>query len=323
MATSLEDRATTLDFSTDNLPVAGRAGAIRDYLADLMRVDVHALDPDSPLHYRARLRMLDGASWGSALVSSIVSSRTNQLIKDGQDDLMLGMSERDMVIELPNEGEMKIRPGEAFVLSFARAMRLTVLGSGRLHGLRIPRRPIAQILPRISSAPVMLIRDGTPVLSLLCRYMALLEDDPLIGNLTQQTAARHLQEMLALVVGASGEFQEQAERDSVAAVRLMAVKDEISKNLSNTNLGIKWIANQQHVSPRYLQRLFAQVGTSFSNVLRQARVARARALLENPLNRNRTILSIALECGFPEASALNHAFRQEYGLKPSDVRWRG
>lgn len=136
-------------------------------------------------------------------------------------------------------------------------------------------------------------------------------------------AARHLQDLIALVVGASVDLKEQADDNGVAAARRLAVRAEIAKNLGNTNLGIKGIAAQQQVSPRHLQRLFAQEGTSFSDVLRQARVARARALLENPSNRNRTILSIALECGFPEASALNRAFRQEFGLTPSDVRWRG
>lgn len=322
LVTDSEQPALTLDFSTDNLPFAGRVAAVREYLEDLMRVDVHALNPASPLHYRARLRMVEGASFGSALVTSIMSSRTSLLLKDGQDDLLLGMAEMEMVVEVPGKGETTVCPGDALLLSFAREMRLTVRGSGRLRGLRIPRKAIAYILPRLGSAPIIHIRRGTPMLSLLYSYIGLLEEEPLAGNLAQQTAARHAQELLALAIGASGDFQEQAEDDTVAAARMMTVRAAIAEHLSNPNLGIRWIAAQRQVTPRHLQRLFAQAGTCFTDVLREARVARARTLIEDPRNADRTIVSIALECGFPEASALNRAFKREFGLTPGEARWK-
>ena len=317
-----EQPALTFDFSTDDLPFAGRVAAVREYLEDLMRVDVHALNPASPLEYYARLRMVEGASFVRAHVKSIASSRTNLLLKDGQDDLLLSMAEMEMVVEVPGKGEITVRPGDAVLLSFAREMRLMVRGSGRLRGLRIPRKTIAHILPRLGSAPALHLRKGTPMLSLLYSYLALLEEEPLAGTLAQQTAARHAQELLALAIGASRDFQEQAEADSVAAVRMMAVRAAIAEHLGNTNLGVRWIAAQQQVTPRHLQRLFAQAGTCFTDVLREARVARARTLIEDPRNADRTIVSIALECGFPEASALNRAFKREFGLTPGEARWR-
>ena len=324
MATDVEQAAPTLHFSTDNLPATGRASAIREFLEVLMRVDLSSLDDaNGPIPYLARVRELDGATWGTARATSIMTRRTPQLLKDAQDDLMLLIPEKELVIRTPGREDQLIRPGDGLLLSYAREMRLTIQGTGRMRAIRVPHRSIAASAPQIGSAPVSVLHRDTPMLSLLNQYSALLENEPLVGRTAQRMAVRHLQDMIALVVGASGDSRDEAEQTSAAAVRLATVRAEIARNLGNTNLGIRGIASQQQVSPRHLQRLFAQEGTSFSDVLRQARVARARALLENPSNRNRTILSIALECGFPEASALNRAFRQEFGLTPSEVRWRG
>lgn len=324
MTTGVEQAAPTLHFSTDDLPITGRASAIREFLEVLMRVDLSALDDASgPIPYLDRLRVLDDASWGTARATSIITRRTPQLLKDAQDDVMMLIPEKEMVIRIPGREDQVIHPGDGLLLSYAREMRLSIQGTGRMRAIRVPHRSIAGTAPRIGSAPVTVLDRNTPMLSLLNQYSALLEGEPLIGQAAQRMAARHLHDMIALVAGASGGNREEAEQTSAAAVRLATVRAAIARNLGNTNLGIKGIALQQQVSPRHLQRLFAQEGTSFSDVLRQARVTRARALLENPVNRNRTILSIALECGFPEASALNRAFRQEYGLTPSDVRRRG
>ena len=102
MATEVEQALPTLHFSTDDLPVTGRVSAIREFVSELMRVDLSALDDASgPIPYLARLRMVDDVGWGSALATSIMSSRTTQLVKDAQDDLLLILPDSELVIRLP------------------------------------------------------------------------------------------------------------------------------------------------------------------------------------------------------------------------------
>jgi len=313
--------APVIKISTEDLPDDHRVSAMRDYLNETMQMEVSPLDADRPIQYAAALRLAPGAGWGTAFSSAVASTRTTRLVKDGSDDLILAMPDAPMTIEVPGREGMHVQPGDAILLSQAREMRVVLQETSRTWALRVPHRAIAQMVPRLGSAPVMAIRQGTPMLSLLRSYGGLLETDPLAGEPAQQLAARHLQEMMALVIGASADFREQAELGTVAAARLQTVRAEIAGHLGNTNLNLEWIAARQNVTPRHLQRLFAREGTSFSDVLRQARVARARAMLEDPRNSGRSILSIALECGFPEASALNRAFRREYGLAPGEVRW--
>lgn len=320
MTTDLLQPAFTFNFSTNNLPGGHRPSALRDSLAEMMRVELTFLDLDRPFQYASHLRVVEGASWGSAYSSPITTSRTNLLTKDGQDDLLLIMAAAGMIIRAPGKPDLVMQPGDAALVSQAREMQIVHHDASPGWAVSVPWKTIARLAPGISSAPILRIRSGTPMLSLLHQYGLLLEADPLAGNAAQQMAARHLQEMLALIVGTSTDFQEYAEQDTVAAARLVTAKAQINENLGNTNLGLKWIAARQGVTPRHLQRLFAQEGTSFSDALRLARLERARALLDDPLHARRTILSIALECGFPEASALNRAFRKHYGITPTEAR---
>lgn len=313
--------APLLKISTRDILGNQRLSAVRDYMAEMIRAEVSPLDPDMPIQYAAGLRMVTGAAWGSAFCTAAAATCTAQMIKDGTDDLMLVMPDARMTIQTSTADDLHVQPGDAILFSQAREMRRVLEEPGRACVLRVPHRAIAQMVPQLGSAPIMAIRQGTPMLSLLRGYGRLLETDPLAGEAVQQMAARHLQEMMALVIGASTDFREQAELGTLATARLRMVRTEIASHLGNTNLNLEWIAARQNVTPRHLQRLFAREGTSFSDVLRQARVARARAMLEDPRNSGRSILSIALECGFPEASALNRAFRREYGLPPGEIRW--
>ena len=98
--------------------------------------------------------------------------------------------------------------------------------------------------------------------------------------------------------------------------------ERLANHLGDRMVSLEWLAAQLKLTPRHLQRVFSANGTSFSDELRQARLRRARAMLEDPRHGNRTISAIALECGFPEATVLNRLFRQEYGMTPSEVRFR-
>lgn len=312
--------APVLRLSTQDLPCRNRLSAMRDYLYETSQYEVDLLEPDASLRYEASFRVVPGASWGSVQSTLIASTRTTQLVKDGQDDLLLVVPFAPVSVETPTGGELAIAPGQAVLFSQAREMRLVLKQAGGIWALRVPHRAIARSVPRLGAAPIMAIRQDTPMLSLLKSYGQALETDPVRGAAAQQMVARQLQEMMALIVGASEDFREEAELTTVAAARLQTAKSTIDANLGNFRLNLEWLAAEQNISPRHLQRLFEREGTSFSDVLRRARAARARAMLQNQSNAHRSILSIALECGFAEPTSLNRVFRREFGLTPSEVR---
>ena len=297
------DAAPTAALSLSALPGDSQLHSMREYLAEMMRVDLAPLHPDQPLHYRAALRMVPGASWGSSQASPVRTTRTAALCKDGQDDLMLVMPSAPMTIEQPGQSALRIQPGDAVLLSQARPLQIVLEEAGESWALRVPHRDMARMLPRLSSAPVLALRQGTPMLQLLQRFGRLLESDPLQGAASQRLAAR--------------------QQHSLAVARLQAVRADIAAHLSTSRLSLEWLAARQGISARHLQRLLAAQGTSYQDAVRHARLEAARALLQAPRNAGLSITAIAHACGFSEASALSRAFRQHYGMTPGQARWEG
>lgn len=321
IAEQSENRGYVLRLSTQGVEARSRASAIRDYLRDLIQVDVRPRDPEGPLDYSAGLQVTRGATWGGAVTTSVVFTRSAALARDGSDDLMLALPGAPMIVDLPSAAQFHVQPGEAVLVSQAREVRL-VLGTGTCWALRVPHRDIAKMLPQISAAPILTIRGDVPMLSLLGRYGRLLDDEPMADPQSRDLAARHLQEMLALTLGASREFREDVASNTIVSVRFKAALAEIAAHLGERELSLEWLAIQLKITSRHLQRVFSAHGTSFSDELRRARLTRARAMLDDPRHASRTISAIALECGFPEATVLNRLFRQEYGMTPSEARRR-
>lgn len=313
--------APTAALRLDGLPGDRGLQAMRDYLSGVMRVDIAPLHADRPFHYQATLRTVQGASWGSARVSAVRTTRTAQLCKDGQDDLMLLMPSADALIEQPGREVLHVRPGDAALLSQARPMQISQQ-AGASWVLRVPQRDVARMLPRLSDAPMLVLRRGTPMLQLLQRFGCLLESDPLRGAASQQLAGHQLQDMLAVALGESPDYAAWAEQHSLAAARLRAVQADIAAHLGQGRLGLEWLAARQGISARHLQRLLAVHGTSYQELVREARLQAASAMLAEPCNAGMSISAIAYACGFSEASALNRAFRQHYGMTPGQARGR-
>lgn len=311
--------APMLRLSTAELAASAHLPSLRDYLVELMRVEVASLAPDGAIDYQGTLRVLPGASWGQARASALATTRSAALLQDGKSDLMLVMPGTPMIVRGPGIGELRIAPGDGVLMSQARPMQILHAG-GPSWALQVPQRDIERLVPGIGAAPLMALRRGTPMLALLQRYGTLLETQPLRGPVEQQAVSRQLQDMLAVAVGASADYRTHLEDSGLKGMRLATLRADLEALLGDPQLQLSTLAARQGVTPRHLQRLLAQQGLSFGTLLRQARVQRARALLEDPRQRGRTILSIALECGFSEASALNRAFRQAYGLRPGDLR---
>ncbi|WP_447956041.1 GlxA family transcriptional regulator [Vreelandella sp. EE7] len=83
-------------------------------------------------------------------------------------------------------------------------------------------------------------------------------------------------------------------------------------------LSVAEIAAQASISWRQLQRLFEQeLGQSPRQFYLTLRLARAHQLLRET---RRSVIDIALACGFTSASSFSRAFRQRFGCSPRAVR---
>jgi AraC-like DNA-binding protein len=91
----------------------------------------------------------------------------------------------------------------------------------------------------------------------------------------------------------------------------------IVRSLAHGQVRLATIAEELALSPRTLQRKLSEAGSSFQQVLDQARFALARDYLRRP---ELSLVDIAFLLGYQEQSAFNHAFREWAGVNPGAYR---
>lgn len=135
-----------------------------------------------------------------------------------------------------------------------------------------------------------------------------------IGNLLRQR-----QLLKNLYQGAQEAEKEISEshledRDKQFLKQLQAI---IQKNLSDSEFGVEDMGQQIGLSRVQLYRkVKAMTGSSVVDLLRKARLAKARRLLET---RSMSVSEVAYEVGFSAPSYFTKCFKEEYGMLPGDV----
>ncbi len=139
---------------------------------------------------------------------------------------------------------------------------------------------------------------------LLARIENLLRQRQLLKNLYQGTKE------------AEKEISEAhlEDRDKQFLRQLQAI---IQQNLSDSEFGVEDMGQQIGLSRVQLYRkVKAMTGSSVVDLLRKARLAKARRLLET---RSMSVSEVAYEVGFSAPSYFTKCFKEEYGMLPGDV----
>ena len=104
------------------------------------------------------------------------------------------------------------------------------------------------------------------------------------------------------------------DRDKQFLKQLHAI---ILKNLSDSEFGVEDIGKQIGLSRVQLYRkVKAMTGSSVVDLLRKARLAKAKRLLES---RSMSVSEVAYDVGFSAPSYFTKCFKDEYGMLPGDV----
>jgi AraC-like DNA-binding protein len=107
------------------------------------------------------------------------------------------------------------------------------------------------------------------------------------------------------------------------AAQLHRVRQTIETLLAEPDLTLRRAAEAEGVSPRYLQKLFAGAGESFSAYVRLRRLERCRLDLVSPRYAGDSISTTCFRWGFNGSAHFSRAFRGQYGVSPREYRQRG
>jgi transcriptional regulator GlxA family with amidase domain len=162
---------------------------------------------------------------------------------------------------------------------------------------------------------------GNEPLSLLVNYIGALQDtDALATPELRQLVVAHVNELVALAIGARRDAAEFARGHGLRAARLVKVLRLIEARIEEAGLSAAAVACQLGVTPRYVHLLLEETGRTFSQHVLEKRLARAMTLLRDPQMRARKIAEIAFDVGFADLSYFNRLFRRHFRDTPSGVR---
>lgn len=85
-------------------------------------------------------------------------------------------------------------------------------------------------------------------------------------------------------------------------------------------LSVSDLAREVGISERYLHKLFADRGGTVGASVTEARLQRARSMLQSSQHASQSISTIAWQCGFPDRRHFTRRYRQRFQEAPSDTR---
>ena len=308
-------------FSTDMLPPRERFDIWRDTMTrKLLRL---AIDPLSERPYRAKaaLRALPSLRVGFGKVGPAIHHRTRAIAAAENDDIALFVNLGGPFLIRRAGVDIQVSPGEACLVECCETGEYVMAEAGKHLCVRIERRVLGAFARHVDRALGRLIPAKTEALRLLVNYARTLpsgEDE--LSPAASRLVVDHVGDLMALVVGASGEAAAFAASRGLAAGRLSAAKAYIRERAGLLDLSAESVAADQGISPRYLRQLFEAEDQSFTAYLLQQRLTQAHTMLSSPQFAAEPVSRIAFGVGFGDLSYFNRAFRRRYERTPREVR---
>jgi AraC-like DNA-binding protein len=217
--------------------------------------------------------------------------------------------------------EYKAGPGDLLLFDTAeRCDSFVITRPVRTTIAHVPRKLIDGHHTPLSPAPVRVHgRDG--IGALLTGYMTLLSQT--VSTLPPEAMSKASSILCDLAVAA---FQPAAPFDphqsGIRQARLATAREFITNNLADPALSIGKVAAHLKVSRRYVQKLFEDTGSTFSEMLVSARLDACYRAMTDIRQSRRTIADIAFSSGFNDLSWFHRCYKRRWSETPGDTRAR-
>lgn len=303
---------SSIKFSTHQLPSAQRLPALQDLFDRSIQLEIEAEPGHAVEMTMAMLPGVRQVRMLSPLTARI--TRLSPMLADGEDTVCLVMKTGGHLSLKQGRREAVPQVGDGVLLVYREPASLQFVEAS-YRAVRVPSSALA-LARNVSAAAACCIPRNTEALSLLKAYVANMPDgiaDPQLVRLY----VMHIYDLISVAIGATEEGRQIANQRGVRAARRDAIKAEL---IRNPGLSLDRLAAQQGVSPRYVQMLFEDVGTTFCEFALERRLDAARNMLSSPRYKTWSVTAIALEAGFGDVSYFNRRFKRRFLMTPTDVR---
>jgi AraC-like DNA-binding protein len=310
---------TVFRFSTDDYPAHQRVMAWRELFGEhLLRLEVEAKERDR-FHANATIRMLPDVGIMTGSFGDVRFLRPHTV--SDSDDAFLTLGATGAQVR-QGRHEASIGEGDG-LLGLAAETIFADVPACRFTTLRIPMSAFPHSVVRSGRICCDRIPAGFGPLQLLRQYLRVLDDQQMIATPElQQLAATHIQDLVTLAVGATGDAAEFARERGGRAARQRAVLELVARHASEPGFNPSRAAVLLGISVRYVHRLLEPTGRSFADHLLSHRLQRAANMLRDPHFAHLKIAVVATDAGFSDISHFNRTFRHAFGDTPYGLRVR-
>lgn len=218
--------------------------------------------------------------------------------------------------------EISLSPGQVGIFDSDRQFALLHDRGPQLRvaSFWVPAEVLRERLPASFDVTAARVSDDPFVGRLIAETARTLSDGAL--RMTEEEGARLFQVLIELVAVSLSRCSRpaMAEAESLADVTTLALKRAIHRKLREPGLAVAEIADAIGISERYVHKLLARSGVSFTDYVIARRLDGAAGDLKNPAMADRAIGAIAFDWGFSDLSHFTRRFKQRFGCRPRD--WR-
>ena len=308
--------------STENVPRRERVAFLHDFMALHVWGGRRLLPPDLDT-FRVDLEAMtlpSGLMVSSGFFTPMRGVRARDLLQDGRQNYVWTIQNDEREISVEGKAPIKVAPGDLVLINEGVFHECRHENSSHFDFVSLDRQLLADRAPRVDLEASYVIPSGAGGMPLLKNYVELIRSNPPGSAKIGEAAARHIYDLTALVLDGFVRGGAERNENSIAAARLKLVQKDILERLCDHDLHIEAVAKRQGVTVRYVQRLFENVGTTFTDFVREQRLEYALRLLRERDRASSTITTIAYDAGFSEVSSFNRAFRKRFDATPSEIR---
>lgn len=275
-------------------------------------------DENVPLVGETELRAIDGLAIAHVVSNAhaITRSRAQASASDDEELFLIGCVSGLARMAQQRE-EFIVKAGDLALIDSGLPSEFTLAGPCRFLSLGIPRRMLARRVGSSNSRPPMHIAGqgiGNVLMSLL---VSTYDQAAQLGEADARVAEESLLLILQRALCPQTDPAFMTERSDT---ELYGVQQLILTMLADPQLSPDLIAQRYRTSTRRLHRMFETAGLSLGAWVRRARLERCRRDLANPRLADQCVTTIAFKWGFNQASHFSRAFREEFGLPPTEFR---
>jgi AraC-like DNA-binding protein len=189
-----------------------------------------------------------------------------------------------------------------------------------LFSITVPRRDMPIDLLKEGCLHLSQSRIGRDIARMIANYSALTLD-PQSNAAAGEIFGKHIIDLLTIAVSERRGWDAAARK---VEIDIELLQDFVRQNFRDPCLSAASVAGAFGISERYVHKLFAKAGQTFSEYVCAIRLEQCALALGDAAWRSRSIADIAYEAGFSDLSYFNRRFKSRFGDTPSAHRrdWR-